>query len=678
MPPHQQYDVVVWVSLKARVLTPAGIRDIRDSIASTLGVLQTAATQLGAPVTEEHDEGALISELHQYMETLKVFLVVDNLETLPTESLRTFLSAIPEGSKVLITSRVGLGELELRYKLDQLDTKTSVLLLRKFARSLNLELLFRAKEEILLKYTRLLFNSPLLIKWFVSSIASGADPARLVTQNNANFSEAIKFCFENLFVRLSATEKLLLYILASARRSLTLAELIFLTQESDSGEMGTPDVERALNVFHNSSMVRRTFGESDGHGLEISLTDIASEFLSRVSPPPREIVVATQARLRQLQELSERSIIKQSEYKYDIFAVRAKTKEERIAGAYLQFALHALKSKDFALARKRLEQARAMQASWSEIYRIASIVEDRAGNVPKALDLSETAVECDPASTVAIYQLSLYLFQTIEDAEQALVVIGSAIVLDPNDETLLSLKALLLTRLGRFGEAAALYEHVLKNVAARPRKWRIPTRDQAAECYRRWAQQDFLQKDDEAAFKHSQQGAAILQEGAENGDFDHKTVLRFSHVIEDALERALIRGNRNELHWCLEQLALSRMTQAPAHFVRVFFTSVDAAVKGDGDCEKLWAICTANIKSDINVGGLEADANPDELVGVIKPLPLGKKFGFIRERNGQEWFFHESNLASGTWSSVWAGRKASFQMGKSANGKPSAVNVKLL
>lgn len=48
-------------------------------------------------------------------------LVLDNLETINTEDVRDFLDEFTEYGKVIITSRIGLGEMEHRYFLQGLS-----------------------------------------------------------------------------------------------------------------------------------------------------------------------------------------------------------------------------------------------------------------------------------------------------------------------------------------------------------------------------------------------------------------------------------------------------------------------------------------------------------------------------------------------------------------------------
>ncbi len=110
------------------------------------------------------------------MSHLKILLAIDNLETISPDLIRPLLSEVPTGSKVVITSRVGLGELELRYALEPLDSiKTAARLARRYGQTLNLRLISELREDTLNKYCYWLHRSPLLIKWFVSSVAAGAE-----------------------------------------------------------------------------------------------------------------------------------------------------------------------------------------------------------------------------------------------------------------------------------------------------------------------------------------------------------------------------------------------------------------------------------------------------------------------------------------------------------------------
>ena len=61
--------------------------------------------------------------------------------------------------------------------------------------------------------------------------------------------------------------------------------------------------------------------------------------------------------------------------------------------------------------------------------------------------------------------------------------------------------------------------------------------------------------------------------------------------------------------------------------------------------------------------------------GTIKRLVRDRGFGFIRDDNGQEWFFHRSAVRDGTFDQLNEGQRVSFEEEPSAKG-PRAGNVK--
>lgn len=99
--PKQPFDAYVWVTAKATVLTTNEIRRISGAIESSLGLFTEALTQLVQDPTEDP-----VEELLSYLESFKILLILDNMETVLDDRLRNFLLDLPLGSKVLITSRI--------------------------------------------------------------------------------------------------------------------------------------------------------------------------------------------------------------------------------------------------------------------------------------------------------------------------------------------------------------------------------------------------------------------------------------------------------------------------------------------------------------------------------------------------------------------------------------------
>jgi CspA family cold shock protein len=68
----------------------------------------------------------------------------------------------------------------------------------------------------------------------------------------------------------------------------------------------------------------------------------------------------------------------------------------------------------------------------------------------------------------------------------------------------------------------------------------------------------------------------------------------------------------------------------------------------------------------------EDDSMPN---GSIKRLVRDRGFGFIRDDNGLEWFFHRSAVTDGTFDQLNEGQRVTFEEEPSAKG-PRAGNVR--
>ncbi|EXC97153.1 hypothetical protein J495_3458, partial [Acinetobacter baumannii 1075025] len=150
--------MILWVSLKTNRLTQAGAISIKDAITNSSDMFKNIHDNFANSSDMTIDD--VLKEILEYMDTFKILLCIDNLETISSASVRNFLSQIPNKSKVLITTRMGLGEIEYRYKLDKLNDKDSIDLLRTMAKILNLTSIVKKKADTLKTLSSQLFNNP--------------------------------------------------------------------------------------------------------------------------------------------------------------------------------------------------------------------------------------------------------------------------------------------------------------------------------------------------------------------------------------------------------------------------------------------------------------------------------------------------------------------------------------
>lgn len=678
------YDAIVWVSLKTMTLTEGGIRELGNVLNSTLGLLSSVAYSLGTPGTADLSAEDLIAEIVEYLTEYRVLVAIDNLETISGAPLRNLLIGIPAGSKILFTSRVGLGEFETRYALQPLELGAAAALMRRFAQVLSVVTLHRSREATLKQYSKRLFNNPLLVKWFVASIARGSDPRGLLDRADQRFQDALAFFFLTLLDRLSLNERSVVDTLTSARRPLTMAELYYLSAELDHRE-----IEGALVTLHNSSLVRRTTDRSGTFNYQLS--EPATAFLSVHSPPSKEVYGRVQSKLKKLRRLAEQDDVAQARYRYDIFVVRTQSRDERIAAVYLSHALIHLRQEKFEEAKQQVAEAKKILPIYAEAYRVSSLIEAKAGETYRAIAELDQAVQLSPDSQIVRYTYAQCLMRELDDHEGALKHLRIAERSDTNEPTLLSAIALCQTRLGQYQEAAAIYDQLVATVADRPRRWQVTTLDQTAECYRRWAETNVIDKDLQGAHDHIERAFEIVSVALATHCHDSGTPYRLGRILISALTLALGKDGQyardvlSKARDLTERLPNTRIDirEKDAEWLRVrlgpgLFDEF-MALAGGVMRRRRGAPITSPAVAPRDTSSTSTQDGPTSArrQGIIGRIVSGARFGFIVADDGSEWFFHYNALVSRpAWSSVQIGGRVAFEEGTNDHG-PCAVAVQL-
>ena len=218
------FDSIIWVSAKSNQLREKEIKELNNEIKSSLDVLSSINEHLGIPDIENTDN---YTELLNYFNEFKILLIIDNLETIIDDKLRELFSRFnSRNSKILTTSRIGLGDFERRYVIDHLNERDAVTLLRSLAKARNVQHLVQCSNKQLVKYCSRLLFSPGFIKWYVSTVQLGASPEQTI----ANPKLFLDFALENVFTYLSEESKKTIRLLGSTGGEKTLAEISYLCE----------------------------------------------------------------------------------------------------------------------------------------------------------------------------------------------------------------------------------------------------------------------------------------------------------------------------------------------------------------------------------------------------------------------------------------------------------------
>ena len=137
------------MSAKANKLLPTEIKELNTTIKSGWDLLDQVSDSLGAEkASKDH-----YKELLEYLNTFKILLIIDNLETIMDEELSSFISNMnSRDSKIVITSRIGLGNFEQRETLGQLEARDAVTLLRTLSKARSVDFLTKCSNQQLVTY----------------------------------------------------------------------------------------------------------------------------------------------------------------------------------------------------------------------------------------------------------------------------------------------------------------------------------------------------------------------------------------------------------------------------------------------------------------------------------------------------------------------------------------------
>jgi len=155
------FDAVVWVTSKTTQITLNEIKEIKGAINTSLGVIQELGEQI---VGSEFDVNNL-EEVIEYLATFKIALFIDNLETILDDNIKQFVGSLPQGSKIIITSRIGLGAYEYPVKLQGIEESYASQLLRSVAKIRGIDALSKLPENVIRSYVNRMHRNPSYIKW---------------------------------------------------------------------------------------------------------------------------------------------------------------------------------------------------------------------------------------------------------------------------------------------------------------------------------------------------------------------------------------------------------------------------------------------------------------------------------------------------------------------------------
>ncbi len=627
------YDAIVWASSKSSFLTHTEVRDIANEVRDSLGLLTIAADTLAGNVADP------FAEVLEYLQVYRILLILDNLETVVDSKLLHFLENLPSGSKVLLTSRVGLQSLELPVRLKAMSKDESVQLLRALAAIRGTEQLTRMNNKGLYAYCERLHHNPLFIKWFVSTVQHGSRPEESLSNQHV----PLDFCMSNVFKHLTPDSKTLLRVLQVTGSPQSVVQLAFLS------DIDGASVRAALLQLESSNMLITRSKPIDGtFHTDYDLQALSRAFLSKHYPVPEADFDSIHKRKRQLAADLEQLREPNDNVTFSATRIDVRNDSERIVAGLLRRAVMAGKGPTTAAnAEHLISRAKALCPDFFEIHRVNAWILAKQRRMGEARGEYETAISIrgDYAPLRFFFGQFLLRIDDIDGAEQQF---KEALRLSP-DAVSVRVELCRVSLYHRnFGASRAQIDELLK----------VP---KLGENYKRQLIdlriQSFVREAEAERTQRNPNGALVCLESAKA----FYGLLDIS-LIDSKIVEHVLKGSPT-VSWCWTQFSEPSMQERVREILN-WLTEIRSMSQFDRT-------------SDSDIDELQIS---QQRRGVFKSKGEKLSYGDIElgaNIQPSRIFVHRSELRTGRWEALRSGTWLSFTVGMN-QGKLCALNVQVV
>ncbi|MEU8386684.1 NB-ARC domain-containing protein [Micromonospora sp. NPDC048843] len=444
-----QFDAFVWVSAKATVLTPNEIRRISGAIKDSLGLFTRAAEELGvlAPGTDP------VEEVLNYLENFRILLILDNLETVLDQRLRNFLLDLPLGSKVIITSRIGLG-IENPVSLGALSEDEGARLLRAVAGIRGARVLTEMPNEMIQAFVKKMGGHPAYLKWFVAGVQAGKRPEDLVSDN----ALLLDFCMSNVYGYLKADAQNVLRCMQVLPGARNQGELAFLT------EFSATRMQAALLELITTNFVQmrsQSTNASEIVDTTYQLTDFGKQYLDSRHPVSGRDRAELIRRHQQLHSVGADLRAEGSASPYSPETVDVRGTGDFNVARLLRDALLAAARGNTDEGLSNCREAQLLAPTYHEAWRVEAHIQVLRSDFGAARAAYERAHELAPLSPTLNYFFGSFLLDQGDNPARGLELLQAAARVDNAHTAIINQIAWAHLRLEDYASAIQVTEHAL-------------------------------------------------------------------------------------------------------------------------------------------------------------------------------------------------------------------------
>jgi LuxR family transcriptional regulator, glucitol operon activator len=413
--PSAPFDAVVWVTAKANRLTPYEIQAIDQAVTNSLGAIGAAADYLGRQTPDNP-----LQDLLLHLKNNRVLLIIDNLETVLDQTIRDLVRSIPTGSKLVFTSRVGLGAFDFPINLGPFPAKEAHHYLRRTCRVWGVNDIAKFPQQKIEDYCKRLQYNPLFIKWFVQGVRAGQRPEAIL----ANPKILLEFCLQNVFEHLSTEAKQVADALLTLGGYQSQPTLTFIA------DMASDRVQTALTQLLSSNIIISRRSETDDGDDTYSMSPLAQFYLGNYHAPSSDEQEQFIRRRDQLRGTRDELAAAQHQWVYHWNHLVVRSDGDVVAARLLQKALAALSVRNVADAERYVQQAAGLSPNYFEVKRVEAQIAVEQRNYVKAESCYEAAISLAPRHAPLRQWYSGFLSRCLLDTDRAIAQAETALQLD--------------------------------------------------------------------------------------------------------------------------------------------------------------------------------------------------------------------------------------------------------
>ena len=615
------FEKVIWVTLKTKSLQDGEFRELKNSMKSFGDCLNNNEILKKENMTT-------IESLLFYMQVYKTLFILDNLETINSDDIKELFEDLPMGSKILITSRIGIGEYETRMTLPKFTQNEAMAYFRKLVSVYNASVLSKISNLELIKYLDKLYYSPLCIKWFVINVAKGNSPDIVINGQE----ELIEFCLSNVYDKLSSEAKNILLFLLVKQSSCSIAELVYLNNQDYNHSI------TAINELYACN-----FLEQVAYGVYY-VPEFARKYLNKRFNKGTVETIEIQKKINKLvgtlENLKSDIHLKDKNHPLSFFP---KDNSEKIATIYMLKFIEASKVYDENEMEQCYDAATKAAPKYSDMYKVAGYLYGKNKNDIRAKECYDLAREyastiLDRAYVDSFY--ASYLLSVRNDYVNAKILLDEAMDTIPNNPYFISNYARLLKYEKDFQEASNLIISLLDG---------------------NYELNDILKKNLYSEYVDIQ---ARYIDYTHDDDVRHKLindVLKYiDNIYIEYFSLPLYNAFSKLLKYMLFLHGRKPMKRAISSFINKYFIYILFANNKQNEAEIL-----VNNINDIVDKKIDLDNYREQIpkveVGTIRKFYADKGYGFISIKKwSTNIFFHISNVTYNNEVNIQVGQRVSF------------------